>query len=148
MDEDGINDEDLDNNVANPEAANAMIMNWFAHMFQWFVAKFNITQTAAQFILSLIYAMLILSSHPLKNCFPSTRHQVESLHGLKKVLNCSKMMVCPANRCNAVYVEEDTYTNTADSGKDAKQCSANHYGKVCGEPLHHQKKFERHFQYM
>lgn len=104
-------------------------MKWFSVKFLWFISKFNITFAAAQFILVLIYSLLVLLSHPVQDISPATLFREQKLaHVDEHMHTYHRFIICPDNSCNTLYAQDTPL------GK----CTARQFDKQCSEELFYQ----------
>ena len=115
------------------------LTQWYSLMFLWCQARFNLTQTAAKFLLLLFVAVLTLISHPICCVFPSTTYRLNSFFMPMSKIEDYVLIVCLASKCNQVYRQDKLYSSVAMHVVNRK-CSAVHFGKRCEDNLFCEKK--------
>ena len=124
-----IEDNNSSQILRNNDPVDVGLMKWFSVKFLWFISKFNITFAAAQFILALIYSLLVLLSHPVQDIFPATLFRVRKLAQVDEYKHTyHRFIVCPNNSCNTLYTQDSSL----------QKCSARKFNKQCGEELLYQ----------
>ena len=108
------NQDITDNNssqiLRNNDPVDVGLMKWFSVKFLWFISKFNITFAAAQFILALIYSLLVLLSHPVQDIFAATLFRVQKLARVDEYKHTyHRFIVYPNNSCNTLYTQDSSF---------------------------------------
>ena len=123
---------DVDNSMEGSISPPPGIIQRILILFFRMQFHFNITNRAANAILSLISFVLCIVKHPLSTIFPKTVRTALSASGIHNSIPKKMYAVCPREKCNALY--------TIDG---RERCSNVIYGKVCGAEL----GYERHLSH-
>lgn len=126
-------DTDKDVSMEDCDSPQFVLLQWILVVFLKIQHCFNITNRAADAILSLISYLLCMIMHPLSAVFPKTVSSAVSVTGINNSLSKYVYVVCPRERCNALYKKN----------QHSEKCTNVTYGRLCGAKL----GYERHLSH-
>lgn len=120
------------------------LMQWICLVIMHIKFKYQISSSALGYILCLFSVVFAFFCYPLVGIFPTSMHALLKFTGASEQLKGTSFVVCPNDKCNALYKLEELFIyNTNGDILRAKCCTAmlgRCRKKVCGKELLYQKK--------